>query len=156
MPGSSFDGSPVPFSAEESELAAALDRHLHQLSREIGARSTLNPSGLEKALLYLEDELTSYGYEPLRIPFEVNGQTVANLEVELIGAAAPEEIISFAQVGYPALMITDTAVFRDSEYHQPGDLPERLDTERMARVVLGLTAVLAEFTGAVRLSESKK
>jgi Zn-dependent M28 family amino/carboxypeptidase len=303
MPGSSFDGPPAPFSAEESKLAATLDRHLHELSREIGARSTTNPSGLEETLVYLEGELASYGYEPLRIPFEVNSQTVANLEVELVGTSAPQEIVvvgahydgfysapaandngsgtaallalaerfatqrtartlrfvfftneepphfqqetmgslvyakacaersediramwsletlgyysdgdktqnypirllhafypsrgnfitfvgnvmssglvrktigrfrehaafpsegaalpsmvagvgwsdhwSFAQVGYPALMITDTAVFRDPEYHQPGDLPERLDTERMARVVLGLAAVLSEFT----------
>ena len=54
---------------------------------------------------------------------------------------------SFAQVGYPALMVTDTAVFRDPEYHQPGDLPERLDTKRMARVVNGLAAILGEFSG---------
>ena len=45
-------------------------------------------------------------------------------------------------------MVTDTAVFRDPHYHTQEDLPERLDTARMARVVEGLGAVLAEFIDA--------
>jgi len=54
---------------------------------------------------------------------------------------------SFWKEGYPALMVTDTAFFRSEEYHTPGDTAEKLDYERMARLVNGLTAtirVLAE------------
>ena len=51
---------------------------------------------------------------------------------------------SFWQEGYPALMITDTALFRYPHYHEPEDTPEKLDYERMARVVEGLKRVVAE------------
>ncbi|WP_404364321.1 M28 family peptidase [Marinobacter sp.] len=49
---------------------------------------------------------------------------------------------SFWESGYPALMVTDTLLFRDPLYHRPGDNPERLDYHRMAQVVVGLRAVL--------------
>jgi Zn-dependent M28 family amino/carboxypeptidase len=48
---------------------------------------------------------------------------------------------SFWQEGYPAIMVTDTAPFRNPNYHQPTDKPETLDYDRMARVVHGLVAV---------------
>jgi hypothetical protein len=40
--------------------------------------------------------------------------------------------------GYPAVMITNTAFFRNPHYHTPGDRPETLDYERMAQVVQGV------------------
>lgn len=49
---------------------------------------------------------------------------------------------AFWQVGYPALMVTDTAPFRNPNYHQPTDTPDTLDYDRMARVVDGLASVL--------------
>lgn len=51
---------------------------------------------------------------------------------------------SFWQEGYPALMVTDTAFFRSEDYHTRGDTPEKLDYERMARLVNGLTATIRE------------
>lgn len=51
---------------------------------------------------------------------------------------------SFWQVGYPALMVTDTAPFRYPHYHRPTDTPDRIDYERMARVVDGLEAVIRD------------
>ena len=47
-----------------------------------------------------------------------------------------------------APVLRSTAVFRDPNYHTSEDLPERLDTERLARVTLGLAAVLTEFVSA--------
>ncbi len=41
----------------------------------------------------------------------------------------------FWDLGIPALMVTDTAEFRNANYHRPSDLPDTLDYERMARVV---------------------
>jgi Zn-dependent M28 family amino/carboxypeptidase len=55
---------------------------------------------------------------------------------------------SFWQEGYPALMVTDTAVFRDPHYHQPDDVPQNLDYGVMSRVVLGLEPVIVELAGA--------
>ena len=48
---------------------------------------------------------------------------------------------SFWEHGYPALMVTDTAFFRSAAYHTPQDTPEKLDYDRLARVVAGLARV---------------
>jgi Zn-dependent M28 family amino/carboxypeptidase len=70
------------------------------------------------------------------------------------GAAAPaflhgvdwSDHWSFWQQGYPAIMITDTAVFRNKNYHLPGDQADTLDYERMARVVDGLSYVVGSIS----------
>jgi hypothetical protein len=49
---------------------------------------------------------------------------------------------SFWREGYPAVMITDTAFYRNPNYHAPGDTFETLDYMRMAEVVKGLYHVL--------------
>ncbi|MDB5214146.1 MAG: Peptidase [Myxococcaceae bacterium] len=49
---------------------------------------------------------------------------------------------SFWQVGYPGVMVTDTAPFRNPHYHQTGDTPDTLDYERLARVTDGLVGVV--------------
>ncbi len=46
--------------------------------------------------------------------------------------------------GVPAVMLTDTAFFRNTEYHRPGDTPDRLDYGRMARVVQGVYGLIQE------------
>ncbi|MET0087088.1 MAG: M28 family peptidase [Sedimenticola sp.] len=51
---------------------------------------------------------------------------------------------SFWQEDYPALMVTDTAMFRYAHYHAHTDTPDRIDYERMARVVAGLARVVVE------------
>ncbi len=48
---------------------------------------------------------------------------------------------SFWQCGYPGLMVTDTAPFRYPHYHRATDTPDRIDYERLARVVVGLRDV---------------
>ena len=68
------------------------------------------------------------------------------------GSAAPGAIPgvgwsdhwSFWQEGYPAIMVTDTAPFRNVNYHRPTDTPETLDYDSMARVVHGLVGVVAD------------
>ena len=49
---------------------------------------------------------------------------------------------SFAQVGVPALMVTDTAPFRYRDYHSEADTPDKVDYDRLARVVTGLEQVI--------------
>ena len=49
---------------------------------------------------------------------------------------------SFWQHGYPALMLTDTALYRYPHYHLDSDTPERLDYLRMARVLTGCAGVI--------------
>jgi Zn-dependent M28 family amino/carboxypeptidase len=55
---------------------------------------------------------------------------------------------AFWQEGFPALMITDTALFRYPHYHTAEDTPDRLDYERMARVVAGIEEVVRELSAA--------
>ena len=68
------------------------------------------------------------------------------------GAALPASIPgvgwsdhwSFWKQGYRALMVTDTAPFRYTHYHQPTDTPDKIDFGRTARVVEGIEAVVRE------------
>ena len=55
---------------------------------------------------------------------------------------------SFWQAGYPAIMITDTALFRYPHYHESSDTPDKLDFERMARVVKGIGGVVGELANS--------
>jgi hypothetical protein len=50
---------------------------------------------------------------------------------------------SFWQEGYSAVMVTDTAPHRYPYYHKPEDTPDKLDYEKLVRVVNGLRAVAA-------------
>lgn len=52
---------------------------------------------------------------------------------------------SFWQHDYPALMVTDTALFRNPNYHAVTDTPDTLDYERLGAAVMGLEAVLLNF-----------
>ena len=69
------------------------------------------------------------------------------------GGAMPESLPgigwsdhwSFNQVGYPALMITDTAPFRYPYYHTAQDTIDKIDFDRMTRVVTGFESVMKEF-----------
>lgn len=75
-----------------------------------------------------------------------------NAQFPSAGVAAPSFIPgvtwsdhwSFRRHGYDAIMITDTAFYRYPHYHLPSDTPEKLDYERMARLTLGLAAMLKE------------
>jgi hypothetical protein len=67
------------------------------------------------------------------------------------GSAAPMQIPgiswsdqwSFWKEGYEAVMITDTAPFRNDNYHELSDRPETLNYGHMARVVEGVARTVA-------------
>jgi hypothetical protein len=46
--------------------------------------------------------------------------------------------------GFPALMITDTAFYRNKRYHHPEDVIGTLDFKRMAEVVRQVYAAVME------------
>lgn len=50
--------------------------------------------------------------------------------------------LSFWQAGYPALMVTDTALYRYPYYHTAQDTPDKVDYGALARVTQGLCAVV--------------
>jgi hypothetical protein len=51
---------------------------------------------------------------------------------------------AFAQHGFPAIMVTDTAPFRYPHYHRLTDTPDKIDYERLARVTVGLQRVVRD------------
>lgn len=51
---------------------------------------------------------------------------------------------AFWQEGYAAVMVTNTALFRNPHYHQITDTPETLDFGRLDRVVTGMIAVVKD------------
>ncbi len=55
---------------------------------------------------------------------------------------------SFWQESYPALMVTDTAPYRYPHYHTLQDTPDKVDYERLARVVSGLHGMLSDLAQA--------
>ena len=66
------------------------------------------------------------------------------------GIAAPASIPgvdwsdhwAYREHGYPALMVTDTAPYRYPYYHTAQDTPDKVDYERLARVVKGIERVV--------------
>lgn len=73
------------------------------------------------------------------------------------GAAVPEFVAgvglsdhsSFWQEGYPAVMVTDTAMFRYPHYHESEDTIDKVDFDRLARVVRGLEKVIEVLVGTL-------
>ncbi len=73
--------------------------------------------------------------------------------LEVDGIAAPAVISgigwsdqwSFWQHGYKGFMVTDTAPYRNPNYHLSTDTPDTLDYRRLARAVHGLHAVVQSF-----------
>jgi len=51
-------------------------------------------------------------------------------------------LASFWKEGYPAIMVTDTAPFRYGPYHSAKDTSDKIDFDRVARAVAGLSRVV--------------
>ncbi len=68
----------------------------------------------------------------------------SNIDVTSINAPAKMPGIDFSdhlnywKYDYDAVMVTNTAFYRNKNYHEPGDLPETLDYDKMAEVIKGV------------------
>ncbi len=73
---------------------------------------------------------------------------VATLAVPLGGGLIPETRLSdhanFWDEGYQAVMLTDTALLRNPNYHTPHDTIDTLNLDAMVEVVLGVTRFVRE------------
>lgn len=52
--------------------------------------------------------------------------------------------LNYWDAGFDAVMVTDTAFYRNANYHEASDTLETLDFERMAKVVEGVRAAVVE------------
>jgi hypothetical protein len=74
--------------------------------------------------------------------------SASELPVESLNAPAVmagvdfSDQLSYWAYGYPGLMVTDTAFYRNPRYHEPTDLPDTLDYARMGQVVQGVHAAV--------------
>jgi len=57
---------------------------------------------------------------------------------------------AFWEEGFPAVMLTDTANFRNPHYHRPTDTLDTLNLDFLASVADGVTAVVLSLAGADR------
>jgi Zn-dependent M28 family amino/carboxypeptidase len=67
---------------------------------------------------------------------------------ELLPGVGWSDHWSFWQIGVPAVMVTDTAPFRDPNYHLVSDTPDKLDYSRFASAVVGVAAVIRRLSRA--------
>jgi len=72
--------------------------------------------------------------------------------IPTIGGTAPDlfdgigwsDHWSFWELGYPAVMVTDTAIFRYPHYHKATDTPDKVDYAKLARITLGLEQTIRD------------
>jgi len=162
-----FVNEEEPFSYTESMGSVRYARHL----AERGVRVTAMVS-LETIGYYTDDPGTQRYPFPLSYFYPDRGNFIAfvgnpasrtlvramvrtfrqSARFPSEGLAAPERIPgvgwsdhwAFWQQGVPAVMVTDTALYRYHEYHTPGDTPRILAYDRFARLVEGLITVIAQ------------
>jgi Zn-dependent M28 family amino/carboxypeptidase len=60
----------------------------------------------------------------------------------------------FWAAGIPAVLITDTANFRNPNYHAPTDTPNTLDYDFLRRVTVALTAAVVGHSSGERVDDS--
>ena len=76
---------------------------------------------------------------------------VVALAVPLKGWLAPDvrrsDHARFWDVGYPALLLTDTAELRNPHYHRASDTPETLDYDFLARATEAVVRAVEELAG---------
>lgn len=91
QPGASYRGALKPLMADEQRLVDNLRRHVAAVaSRE---HNLYRPAELEAAAQYVERSLAGMGYDVAAQRYEVDGQEVRNIEVEVPGGARAGDII---------------------------------------------------------------
>jgi hypothetical protein len=70
--------------------------------------------------------------------------TIGGVAPDLIPGIGWSDHWAFARHGFPAMMVTDTALFRYAHYHLPSDTPDKIDYGRLARITKGFERVVRE------------
>lgn len=84
---------------------------------------------------------------------KVKSKLTASTDLPIYSINAPEFIpavdfsdhLNYWQRGFPAVMLTDTAFYRNKNYHTADDTPEKLDYARMAEVVRGVYYLITTY-----------
>ncbi len=65
--------------------------------------------------------------------------------IELVQGIDWSDHRSYWSQGYPAIMVTDTSYLRNKNYHEAADTAEKLDFQRMAKVVNGVYGIVTTY-----------
>ncbi|MBD2577112.1 M28 family peptidase [Oscillatoria sp. FACHB-1406] len=162
-----FTNEEPPFNWTEDMGSLVYARALKQKNEKIVAMLSLETIG------YFSDAIGSQKYPfPIGLFYPSRGNFLAfigNLESGSLvrgaiasfrrhasfpseGASLPNKVPgvgwsdhwSFWQVGYPGIMITDTAPYRYPYYHTIDDTVDKIDFDRFTRVVTSLVDVIAD------------
>ncbi|MCB9925150.1 MAG: M28 family peptidase [Planctomycetaceae bacterium] len=94
MPGRSYRGTLPPADEELLILVSELSRHVTHLAEVIGERNVrFCPQELAQAREYIESQFAEADFTVARQEYDVDGVNCANLEVEIVGASKPQEIV---------------------------------------------------------------
>jgi hypothetical protein len=130
MPGESASPPLPALSAEEEAARPRLRRDVHELAAVIGERNTRRPEALERAAVYLEEQLRSMGYSPARQTYSADGQPCSNLEAAVAGRGAETVVVGAhydSAIGSPGANDNGSgvAVLLELGRRLKGDRPER-------------------------------
>ena len=92
--------------------------------------------------------------DQIRVLRRVKAAMVGASPLPVYSISAPRSIpgvdfsdhLNYWNAGYDAVMITDTAFYRNPNYHTFEDTPDTLDYRRMAQVVQGVYAAVTALT----------
>jgi hypothetical protein len=70
--------------------------------------------------------------------------TVGGVAARFVDGITWSDHKAFSDSGFPAIMITDTALFRYPHYHRPSDTPDKLSYDRLARITKGLERMVRD------------
>lgn len=93
MPGRSYEG-PIDFTTDEIQLRNRLQKHVHELSEDIGMRNTSKPEALEKTAIYIEKAFGEIGLD-IRSQWTTtsDGHKVRNIEGTIAGDGNSKTLI---------------------------------------------------------------
>jgi len=93
MPGNSYTGAFEPLTEHERTIQDKLRNHVRTLAGEIGERNLWRDEELQASAAFISSTLEGYGYRVREQPYPVLGKLVKNIEVEIAGSSAAEEIV---------------------------------------------------------------
>ncbi|MFY0536159.1 M28 family peptidase [Nannocystis pusilla] len=120
-----------PAVPRQPRQGAARSRRLHRASHNLrGLRSTYT----------LARGLRAAEARTFALPTGIKG--------EWIPTSCRSDHVPFWELGYPAVLVTDTAGLRNPNYHEPSDTPDTLDYEFLETVSRGLVTGIGRLVGA--------
>ena len=93
MPLESHRGPLPTLTAEEERIAKRLREHVTYLADRVGERHLWRYEALSAAAEYIRRSFEKQGFTVRPLEYEIDGRSVANLEVEIPGASLPEELV---------------------------------------------------------------